>query len=122
MLARQVEATAVVEGKTTPLAWLVLTLNKRSTRVDLHVAIWGQFKVVRPYLEARSARLSEIASPGKWEFGSPTIPILWEEKGGWGDDIDWPSRVAELRERTSQWLDVLADLRPRLVNDLAEDM
>ena len=74
------------------------------------MAIWGQFKVVRPYLEARSARLSEIAGPGKWEFGSPTIPILWEEKGGWGDDIDWSSRVAELRERTSQWLDVLADL------------
>jgi hypothetical protein len=43
-------------------------------------------------------------------------------RGGWGDDIDWTSRIAELRERTSQWLEVLADLRPRLVNELAEDV
>jgi hypothetical protein len=54
------------------------------------------------------------------EFASPIVPILWEEKGGWGDDIDWTRRVADLGERTRRWREVLTDLRPRLVTELID--
>ena len=109
-----------VEGKKTSLAWLALTLNKRPTRVTLEVAIWAHFNPVRLYLEARSAQLAEIANPGKWDFASPIVPILWEEKGGWGDNIDWARRVADLGARTRSWREVLADLRPRLITELTQ--
>jgi hypothetical protein len=90
-----------VEGKETPLAWLALIVNKRSTRVEVSVAVWRQYKTVRPYLEARGAHLLEIAAPGSWEFASPAIPILWGEKGGWGDDVDWSARVEGLAEHAN---------------------
>ena len=104
-----------LEGEATPLAWLELTINKRTTRVSVKVA---RYKVVRPYLDSRREVLSEIAKPGKCDLRSGR-PVLWEARGGWGDEVDWPSRIAELGERTPTWLQALADL-PRVL--LSEHM
>jgi hypothetical protein len=55
------------------------------------------------------------------EFGSPIVPILWEEKGGWGDEIDWTQRITQLSERTRRWSEVLAQLPPRLIADVNQE-
>jgi hypothetical protein len=100
-----------------PLAWLSLGITKHATRIsidytyDLHVSI----NDVRPYLDSKSSLLLEIAKPGKCKFRYAPL-LLWEAKGGWGDDIDWTSRVAELHEKTTRWLEVLADLRLKLLD------
>jgi hypothetical protein len=51
--------------------------------------------------------------PGKFESRSPNIPTLWEVKGGWSDDVDWPTRIAELASKTGRWLEVFKDLSRR---------
>jgi hypothetical protein len=49
------------------------------------------------------------------------VPILWEEKGGWGDEIDWTQRITQLSERTRRWSEVLAQLPPRLIADVTQE-
>jgi hypothetical protein len=103
-----------------------LIVTKWSAQVDLNVTMSSHHQLVRPYLEARNERLTEIARPGRWRLFFPVPieweenPVLWEEHAGWGAGIDWPSWIAELERKTTQWLEVLADLGPRLVDDLAE--
>jgi hypothetical protein len=66
------------------------------------------------YVASKRDLLVRIAEPETCDL-SKWWPILWQLKGGWDDDVDWPSRVAQLSEKTPQWLDVFKDLGPKLL-------
>ena len=114
-------APVQIEEVESPLLGLFLIVTKWSAQVDLNVTISTHHELVRSYIQSRYARLTEIARPGQWRLSYPVPvlweenPVLWEQQTGWGGGIDWPNWIAELERRTTQWLELLADLGPTLV-------
>ena len=40
----------------------------------------------------------------------PVQPLIWRERGGWADDINWPEWAVRLAQRTAAWTDAFQDL------------
>lgn len=72
------------------------------------------------YLEPKRAVLEMIAAPDSCRLEPPGV-VLWDAKGGWFNDTDWPRRLMELQARTDQWLEVFADLGTWLARARRED-
>jgi hypothetical protein len=84
-----------------PLGWLVLNVNKRSTKVSLTTSVYNDVKIPA-YLAEHQAALAHIAAPARCSL-SGIWPVLLELSGGSADTVDWSGRVAEVNRRVAAW-------------------
>jgi hypothetical protein len=102
------EAVSRWGGEAAPLVQLEFTITKRQCSVAAFTPMYNQMKIGE-YVLARRGQLERIASPSECPLGTNSRTVLWRAPGGWGDDIDWSERAAEIAQRTESWSSVLEE-------------
>jgi hypothetical protein len=102
------EAVSRWGGEAAPLVQLEFTITKRQCSVAAFTPMYNQVKIGE-YVEARRTQLERIASPDECPLGTNARTVLWRASGGWGDDIDWSERAAEIAQRTTVWISAFED-------------
>ena len=93
-----------------PLVFLMLAIIKRQAYVYPHAAFYNHPDGdAADYVDKHQDLLQRIAAPGEVVLRR-VQPIIWRERGGWADDIDWPAWAARLTQRTTAWVEAFQEL------------